>query len=131
MPIEIQIVDESAPSAEEFRSTLEIGSAPLTLRDLIRERVRQEVDSYNRNQPDIFQGLIQPEDSENLLNGYRTRTRKPLDWRKQFETAVRSFEQNGIFVLIDGAPIGSLDDAVEMRAGMEVRFLRLVPLMGG
>jgi len=131
MPIEVQIVDETTPGAEESRSGLQISSAQLTLRELIRERVRQEVAAYNQHQPEIFRGLVQPEDSERLLNGFRTRTRKPLDWQRQFETAVRTFEQNGIFVLIDGTAIGSLDEAVKLAPGSEIRFLRLVPLMGG
>jgi len=131
MPIEVQIVDEIAPGSEESRSGLQVSSAQLTLRDLIRERVRQEVDDYNQNLPEVFHGLVQPEDSERILNGYRPRTRKPLDWQRQFETAVRIFEQNGIFVLLDGTAVGSLDEAVELQPGSEIRFLRLVPLMGG
>lgn len=131
MPIEVQIVDEAAPGSQESRSGLAVSSSRLTLRDLIRERVRQEVAEYNQNQPEVYRGLVQPEDSEKLLNGFRTRTRKPLDWERQFETAVRIFEQNGIFVLVDGAAVGSLDDMVELRTGTEIRFLRLVPLMGG
>lgn len=131
MPIEVQIIDEAGASSEESRGTLQVSTAQLTLRELIRERVREDVATYNQNQPDIYHGLVQPEDSEKLLNGYRLQFRKPLDWQQQFEIAIRTFEQNGIFVLIDGESIGSLDEAIELEPGAEIRFLRLVPLIGG
>ena len=131
MSIELQVVDETTSGSEASRISLEVESTQLTLRDLIRERVRQEVAVYNENQPEIYYDLVQPENSEKMLNGYRVKTRNPLDWQRQFEAAVRSFEQNGIFVLLDGKAIGSLDDSIELQPGTEVRFLRLVPLMGG
>lgn len=131
MSFQVQVVDETTPGSEGARQQLEVDSGKLTLRELIRERVRHEVAAYNENLPAIYNGLVQPDDSEKLLNGYRVKTRKQLDWQRQFETAVRSFEHNGIFVLIDGTAVESLDDIVELQPGSEVRFLRLVPLIGG
>jgi hypothetical protein len=129
MPIQVQVVDETTPGSQTPRRELEIESPKLTLRELIRERVRREVAAYNESLPAIYNGLVQPDDSEMVLNGYRVKTRKPLDWQRQFETAVRSL--NGIFVLIDNEAVESLDETLELQSGTEIRFLRLVPLIGG
>lgn len=131
MSIEVQVVDETTPGSEDSRPTVAVESSVLTLRDLIRERIRQEVTDYNENLPEVYRGLIQPDDSEALLNGYRLKTKKPLDWQRQFDVAIRSFEENGVFVLVNDQAIESLDAAVELRSNTEIRFLRLVPLMGG
>jgi hypothetical protein len=37
------------------------------------------VDDYHQNQSQPFQGLVQPSDSERLLNGYKLRTARKID----------------------------------------------------
>lgn len=131
MSIQIRVFDQTTPGSDTPRADLQVETNRLTLRDLIRERVRQEVAAYNEKLPDLYHGLVQPEESEKLLNGYRVKTRKPLDWERQYEAALAGFEQNAFFVLIDDQTVDSLDTAVELRPATEIRFLRLVPLMGG
>ena len=43
---------------------IRLNAGPMTLRDLIRDRLQQEVDRYNQTLPETFQGLVQPEESE-------------------------------------------------------------------
>jgi hypothetical protein len=131
MPIQVKVFDQMSPGSDAPRPDLQVESTKPTLRELIRERVRQEVTAYNEKLPEVYSGLVQPEDSERLLNGYRVKTKKPLDWQRQFEAAVSGFEQNAFFVLIDDEAVESLDATVELRPATEIRFLRLVPLMGG
>ena len=50
----------------------------ITVRELIRSRVYQEVKDYNTRQPQYFQGLVQPTDTEQTLNGYKLRTPRRL-----------------------------------------------------
>ena len=51
----------------------------MTVRDLIRLRVREEVARHNARPAHRFNGLVRPEDAETDLNGYRLRTPRPLD----------------------------------------------------
>ncbi len=64
-----------------------LDAGPATLRDLIRDRLQQEVERYNQALPEIFQGLVQPEESEQILNGFRMKTKRPLDWEVQCRRA--------------------------------------------
>ena len=51
---------------------LDVPSERITVRELIRERVYQEVQDFN-HQPTsgVFCGLVQPDDTERMLNGKR------------------------------------------------------------
>ena len=52
---------------------------------------------------------MQPEESEQILNGYRMKTKRPLDWEVQCRRAYSSFEKNGFLVLVDGKQVTELD----------------------
>jgi hypothetical protein len=103
----------------------------MTARDLIRGRVQQEVDRYNQSLPEVFCGLVQPEESEQILNGFRLKTKRPLDGEVQFQRACASFERNGFLLLVDGQQVAELDQHIDLKADSEVQFVKLVPLVGG
>jgi len=127
----IQVCDEAAPGGARTTAAVQIPAACTTVREILRARVRQEVERYNETLPDTFHGLVQPEESERILNGFRLGTPRLLDWEAQFRKACSSFERNGFLVLVDDRQITSLDEPVEVRSDSEVTFLKLVPLMGG
>ncbi|MBC8138558.1 MAG: hypothetical protein H8F28_21975 [Fibrella sp.] len=104
----------------------------ITVRELIRERVYQEVREYNAAPPEYFRGLVQPTDAEVTLNGYRIRTGKRLiDADSQYRKAIAAFEANGILLLVDDKQVDSLDEAVLLTETTQVSFVKLVPLVGG
>ncbi len=129
----ITIVDESTVDKKRVWS-LDILSwleETLPLRELIRQRVYQEVAEYNARQIGTFHGLVQPTDAERTLNGYRLRTPKPLDWEAQYEKAIEAFQKRAYIVLVNDTQVTDLDTHVEVRATTEVTFFKLVPLVGG
>jgi len=66
----VTIFDESTPDKLTTTFMLELDTRRLSARELIRQRVRQEVAKFNaQGRPGIFQGLIQPTDTEAELNG--------------------------------------------------------------
>jgi hypothetical protein len=103
----------------------------ITVRELIRSRVYQEVKDYNARKPDVFRGLVQPTDAEQTLNGPRVPQKKTVDWKKQFDRAIEAFEHNGFIVLVDDKQADRLDEEIDLQAGTQVSFLKLVPLVGG
>ncbi len=131
MSLTIQIWDELVPSGRSSSETITLAQAGSTARELIRSRVQQEVARHNRSLPDIFRGLVQPEESEQILNGFRMKARRPLDWKLQYDRACRSFARNGFLLLVDGYQVGELDEPIELRPDSEVKFIKLVPLVGG
>ena len=106
-------------------------AGPATLRDLIRGRVQQEVERYNQVLPETFLGLVQPEESEQILNGFRMKSKRPLDWEAQCRRAYSSFERNGFLVLINGKQVTELDSRFDLHENSEIDFIKRVPLIGG
>ncbi|HZH33546.1 MAG TPA: hypothetical protein VEX64_01835, partial [Pyrinomonadaceae bacterium] len=68
---------------------------------------------------------------ERVLNGFKFKERKKIDWRPQYEKAVEAFKRNGFIVLVDDLQVENLDRIIEIEAQTSVTFLKLVPLAGG
>ena len=131
MALTLTIRDEVLGGAAPHEWTLELPSEQTTVREIIRSRVYQEVQDHNRQAGPNFRGLIQPEEAEQTLNGWKLKTPRQIDWKRQFERAVEAFEQNRILLLIDEEQAESLDEELELKSGSSVTFLRLTPLVGG
>jgi hypothetical protein len=127
----VTIFDESTPGKRTATFVLELDSRRLSARELIRQRVKQEVAKFNTLRPTVFQGLVQPNETEQELNGYRLKKFRPVDWEKQFAAAIESFESNGFFLLVDGKQVEGLEEKLELRPASQVQFIKLVPLVGG
>ena len=111
--------------------TLDVPEERITVRDLIRARVYREVYDYNLDQPEYFQGFVQPSDAERSLNGFKMRRRRRIDPERQFELAKRAFYTNGFILLVDDRQVDEFDDEIEIRPDTTLTFLKLVPLVGG
>jgi hypothetical protein len=125
-------VHDEGTSGGRIRSfKLHLAAERVTVRELIERRITQEVEEYNRAQPEYFQGLVQPTDAERVLNGYRLREKRMLDAAEQRAKAIQAFDRAGFFVLVDDRQVDGLDHEIVVRPDTEVRFVKLVPLVGG
>lgn len=115
----------------DYFLTLHFPQTLVTPREIIRERVFAEVQSFNDTKADVFRGLVQPVGAERILNGFRIRERKAIDPQEQYSKAVEAFERNGFVMLVDDLQIETLDEQIEIEPDMEITFLKLVPLVGG
>ena len=127
----VTFVDETTAGERGAGWELEVAEERLAVRELIRRRVFQEVAEYNARTPGVFQGLVQPKDTERVLNGYALRTPRRIDPETQTELALRAFAGNGFLVLVGDRQTTELDEEIELAPGTEVTFLKLVPLVGG
>jgi hypothetical protein len=86
----------------------------ITLRDLIRHRVREEVA---------------------LRGGRRTLASRGAPtgpgWEAVADATLRSFERNGFVVLVGDRQLVDLDATIDTDEVTDVTFLKLVPLAGG
>ena len=131
MAATLTIHDESATGETLLELTLSVSAERITVRDLIGQRVRHEVEEYNRRKPETFRGLVQPTESERTLNGYRLKQPRAIDANTQLAKAIAAFAGNQIIVLVDDRQVESLDDEIVVRPDTRVSFLRLTPLVGG
>jgi hypothetical protein len=131
MPATLTIRDETLNGESLSEWALEVLTERLTVRELIRSRVYQEVQDHNRKRGEEFRGLIQPEGAEKTLNGWKLRKPREIDWNKQFDRGVEAFEKNQVLILVNDRQAESLDEEIEVGPGTRVTFLRLMPLVGG
>lgn len=127
----VTFVDETTSGGRSTGWGIEVAEERLSVGELIRRRVFQEVAEYNARTPEVFQGLVQPKDAERVLNGYAMRTRRRIDPEAQTELALAAFAGNGFLVLVGDRQVTGLEQEVELPLGTEVVFLKLVPLVGG
>lgn len=132
MPTTISIKDETTAGESLREFMLEFLTERITVRELIRSRVFQEVKDFNSSQADtVYRGLVRPTDAEETLNGYKLKTPRTLDWEKQFEKALEAFEATRVLVLVDDRQVESLDEEIVLTPDTRATFLKLVPLVGG
>lgn len=131
MAATLTIHDETTSGQRTNTFTLDCLTEYLTVRELIRARIYQEVQDYNLKEPEYFRGLVEPTNAEKVLNGYRLKARRKIDWEEQYQRALEAFERNGFFVLVGNRQAESLDQQFEVKVDTEVSFVKLVPLVGG
>jgi hypothetical protein len=129
----ITVRDETFPGRQTAELTLAFLTERVTVRELIRARVYQEVSERNaaRALAPAHPPAIEPPAAERLLNGAPARAPQRIDWEPQFERALQAFRRHGFLLLVDGQQCDALDAALDLRADTRVTFLRLVPLAGG
>jgi hypothetical protein len=136
MSVTLTVRDETTAGNVYHERPLEFPTERITVRELIRERVYQEVQDFNRQHNErVFRGLVQPTDSERIVNGkrteYRMKTDREIEWKPQFEKAIEAFDRNGYFILIDDKQAGSLEQEFAVGHGTLVSFVKLTQLVGG
>ena len=131
MGITVTVRDQSSTGKPTGAVELEDIPAAITLRDLIRTRVREEVARYNAAPRDVFRGLVMPEGAEPAEVGFVMGRPRRVDWERQADRAVEAFSRNGFFVLVDDRQVTELDRPLELTADSDIRFVRLVQLVGG
>ena len=82
----LTIRDETASGKVTHSLTLDVLDETVTVRELIRSRVYQEVDDYNRKlretntDPVAYSGLVKPTDLEAVLNSSKA-AKSPIKYR--------------------------------------------------
>lgn len=129
MALTLSMLDETTKGERRNAGDFRFENETLTLREMIRHRIEQEVERFNTSDLEVFQGLIPPGETERILNPERKRP--VLDWRKQYARALTAFEGNGFLVFVNDRQITDLDETIHLTPQTRVAFLKLVPLMGG
>lgn len=124
------LISDEALGGDSHQWHLEVASEQLTVRELIRCRVYQEVQDVNlarRNKHLLFmQHAAVTTDSPDARRESTT-----IDWRLHFERAAEAYEAGKFLILIGNRQTESLDEDIELTQGTQVTFLKLIPLVGG
>lgn len=129
--MKVLIQDENVGGTINHRTELEFENSSITVALLIEKRVKYEVEKYNNNKPEYYNGLVIPSDAEKTLNGYKLKTKNKIDPEKQVYVALDAFQKNSFFILIDDKQYDDLNQKIELKPNSIVSFIKLTPLVGG
>lgn len=127
----ILIKDETAAGQILQEVIIGIERDVIKVKDLIKLRVDEEVERYNKKLDGVFKGLIQPAKSEKILNGFRVKKGKTIDAEKQYYIALKAFTTNGFFIIVSDNQVSDLEEEIMVDREIDVSFIKLTPLVGG
>jgi hypothetical protein len=130
MSFAVRLVDQTVGMHPPIVRQLRLASERMTLRELLARRIEEEVAAFNAGN-DAPQPLVVPTEREQRLNGRPPKAPRVVDGARQFAAAVEAFERNRIMVIVNNRQVEDLDQPLVVTTDTEVRFLKLVPLVGG
>ncbi len=131
MSILLTMRDETAAGDRSGDLVVDVPDGTMTVRELIRQRVLNEITNRMDADDAVFGGLVRVPDTEAMLNQRGTRHRVGVDPDAQVARACDAFESNRFFLLVDGHQPTELNQQLELSEASEIAFVRLVPLVGG
>jgi len=144
----VKIYDHNIGKGTEFRRELRLASERITAGELIRRRVEAEIDELTAAEHGTSQAvsarvatwLVVPSLRERALNGdrgnYGPGTRgfveaDKVDREAMVACALDGFARNRFVMFFDGQQVTDLEALLAVTPESQVRFLKLVPLVGG
>ena len=127
MSLALKIVDQTPGTHPPAVRQIRLAGERTTLRELFARRIEEEVAALNAGD-DAMRPLVAPTEREQSLNG---RPRKMIDAGRQLAAAIEAFERTRILVVVNELQVTDLDQPLILRPDTEVRFIKLVPLVGG
>ena len=131
MKVALKVQDETSNGGIVNENIIHFPSDQITVKELIESRVEQEIESFNAKKSDGFNGLVQPSESEVILNGFKLKKGKSIDIIKQQKVALEAFLSNGFFLLVNDKQVTELDEEIIITPKTIVGFIKLIPLVGG
>jgi hypothetical protein len=129
MSVALKVIDQTLGVDPPITRQLRLVSERTTLREVLRRRIDEEVAELNAGRDEI-KPLVTPTQQERRLNGEKS-IPGMVDPGKQFSAAVEAFERRRIVIIVDRLQVLDLDQPIIVTPDTEVRFLKLVPLVGG
>jgi hypothetical protein len=127
----VTITDASVSGQRLHSFTLDTLVERMSVREIIRARIYQEVRDHNQAQGAVFRGLVEPAGAERVRDGSKTPQGRQIDWEEQYRRACEAFESNGFFLLVGDRQAESLEERFTVGVETEVQFVKLMPLVGG
>ena len=129
MSITVTMSDGTLSGSIVQRLSINIASNTTTARQLIEQRITQEVTLFKSGKKQShFNGVMIPTPKEMELNSHQYAN---IDVQAQCEQAIRAFSHNGFFLLVDEHQITELDTEFQVSELSTIQFIKLVPLVGG
>jgi hypothetical protein len=130
MTLALKIIDQTPGAHPPAVRQLRLASERITLRALLTRRIEEEVAALNAGDYAIRPLVVAPTEQERRLNGEPKRPAR-IDATRQLAAAIEAFQRTRILVVVDRRQVLDLDEEFTVTPDSEVRFIKLVPLVGG
>jgi hypothetical protein len=127
----IRIKEETSGGNIVNEMKVKLASEVVSIKDIIEAKVNAQVEAQYQQLAGIYNGLVEPVETEKMLNVFTERPAEKINTEKQVNAALDAFRQNSFFMLIDNIQAESLDQMVVINDKTEVSFLKLTSLVGG
>jgi hypothetical protein len=135
MAFSITFKDETMTGRLIQEISVPAASETLTLREIIMMRVEEEIKRREDEKHERFTALaLELDEKERVLNGVRERRNKTGDIpdpESHGYRALRAFQQNAYFVLVDDVQTDDLETTIGVTEKTTVTFVKTTPLVGG
>jgi hypothetical protein len=130
MQLTVTTIIFGLPTGQRLLQTqLTLPAARLTVRELIAQKVRQEVIECARHQrPGLSGEYLSP---EALLGTAPATAAAPGAVSDEIARAQRAFAARAYMVVIDNRRVLDLDELLTLHANTQVEFIKILPLVGG
>ena len=102
----------------------------ITVAELIRQRVAQEVTRYLAEGAQAAP-LVEITEKERILNGTPKQTLETILLDLHCKRALQAFSANQFFLIVDDQQVTEPDEMIDLGQTTQVEFFRLRPLVGG
>ncbi len=128
----LRVRDETMMGKLIYEFDLPLPKKQLSVRDIISERVKQEIEQYQYQRKNNGYSLIEVSSVEKILNKYGIKETVKMDIEKQLDIAFRAFDNNGYFIIINDVQVETLEQMINLDdENLSVSFIKLVALVGG
>ena len=124
----LTIKDETAAGRVLHQILLEFENEYISVKQLIEARIKAEIKRYEKDIDSYKKGLVLPTNLEKRLNNKKA---PKIDVEKQLYIALKAFQNNGFFILVDDEQVEELEDKFLIDETTQVSFVKLTPLVGG
>ena len=131
MRFAVQAEDSVVGRRSDRRFTLIFYDNAVSVRSLIEARIDRFLSWQGERQHMIAHPSVGLDSREAELNPSRREKPKSDKRKRLVDEACEAFGKNGFVVLVDGVQKDRLDETVPLTPESEIRFLQLVPLVGG
>lgn len=130
--MQIMIQDQIVGGPITHQMMIDFLTEQITLRNLIKSRVYQEVKDANAKRSISGTAIFALSATEAMLNEMKKpREFKPIEFQPEYDKAIDAFLKGRYFVLVDKHQPADLDEMIVLRPDTKLNFIKLVLLAGG
>lgn len=121
--------DVSEAGHELGRARLDDLPPELSLGELLRRRIRDDVERYNADPGRVFDGLVQPADAVRHSDGHHLRSPRPLDADRLTTAALEAAAAGMLWFVVGDRTLTDLEHRIDPDAHDEVTVVLRRPVV--